>query len=117
MYKKKLIILYIIFTSNNIIYSLTNLEGKVIFWTSSGTKRLKGSKKISTILIPYTLKIIRSYILSLGYKYIFIKVKGFSKNKKFTLKSLKQFFSNIILINEQTFFPHNGCKSKKIKRL
>nr|YP_009774163.1 ribosomal protein S11 [Caulacanthus okamurae]QIZ74780.1 ribosomal protein S11 [Caulacanthus okamurae] len=117
MQRKKFIILSITFTTNNTFYSITDLKGNVVFWSSCGVKKQKGTKKMSTILVPNVLTIIKDNITYLGYKYIYIKVKGFSKNKKLTIKCLRQLFSNIILIHEKTFFPHNGCKNSKIKRL
>lgn len=115
--KNKIIILSILFTTNNIIFTLTDLTGNVIFWTSSGAKKVKGAKKITLTSISLITKEISKYIISSNYKYIYIKMKGFNKNKKIVIKYLKQLFSNILLISDNTTFPHNGCKRSNIRRI
>nr|AHX02482.1 ribosomal protein S11 [Riquetophycus sp. HSY-2014a] len=115
--KKKLIILTILFTTNNILYALTDLNGKVIFWTSIGSKKTKGIKKtVSTSILAVT-KNISNYIQKIGYKNLYIKIKGFNKSKKLVIKYLNQSFLNILLISDETSFPHNGCKKVKNRRV
>lgn len=115
--KYKLVILSILFTSNNVIYSITDISGDVLFWTSLGFKRIKGTKKMNTTLLISVLKKVKEFINSLDCKYIFIKVKGFNKNKKFILKLLKYNFPMMCLLYEKTSHPHNGCKKMKKRRV
>lgn len=117
MKNHKLIVLCILFTSNNIIYSVSDVSGKVLFWTSFGSWKVKGSKKINNIFLISTLKVIKNFINKLNYKFIFVKVKGFNKSKKFMLKTLKQMFSNTFLVHDKTSYPHNGCKGLKKRRV
>nr|WCH57978.1 ribosomal protein S11 [Calliblepharis sp.] len=117
LYKKKLIKLSIIFSTNNILYSLTDLKGNVLFWTSSGIQKVKKSKKITSTSIFLSIQNISIFVYQHKYKYLFINIKGFSKNKKLVLKILKQIFFNIILIHENINLPHNGCKKTKKRRL
>lgn len=114
---KNLIVLSILFTSNNILYSVTQLNGDVLFWTTSGTKKLKGTKKIVSTSITSAIKFTANYISSLNYKYVYVKIKGFGKSKRTVIKQLNQSFFNILLISDETSFPHNGCKRSKIRRI
>nr|APC24903.1 ribosomal protein S11 [Gracilariopsis andersonii] len=113
----KSVILVIIFTSNNILYTLTNTEGKVLFWTSAGLKRTKGTKKITLTTIVSSIKIILAYLNNLKIQYIHLKLKGFDKNKKVVLKYLKQSTLNILSITNNSMLPHNGCKKSKLRRI
>nr|YP_010726698.1 ribosomal protein S11 [Cystoclonium purpureum f. stellatum]WDY85185.1 ribosomal protein S11 [Cystoclonium purpureum f. stellatum] len=113
----KLIILSVLFTPNNILFSVSNLKGQTLFWTSTGSKKLKGTKKITFAFVILIVKNIKYFINKLEYKFIFIKIKGFNKNKKIFLRCLKQYFGNVVLIYEKTSFPHNGCKKSKLRRI
>ena len=115
--KNKLIILSILLTTNNIICSLTSLNGNILFWTSVGSKKAKGIKKMTSVSILTTIKIIISYVQYLEYQQIYLKIKGFNKNKKMILKFLNQSFFNILLVSDNTSSPHNGCKKVKKRRI
>nr|WCH57882.1 ribosomal protein S11 [Catenella fusiformis] len=115
--KYKFVVLSILFTSNNIISSVTSVTGDVLFWTSAGSKKNKGSKKTNTVYLIPSLKSIKSFIDSSNYEFVFLKIKGFNKNKKFALKSLKYLFPKVFIISEKTPHPHNGCKQPKKRRV
>nr|AEX37501.1 ribosomal protein S11 [Gracilariopsis lemaneiformis]ATG87368.1 ribosomal protein S11 [Gracilaria chouae] len=119
MIKKNLksVILVVIFTSNNILYTLTDIEGKVLFWTTSGLKRTKGTKKVTLTMIVSSIKIILACISNIRIKYVHLKFKGFDKNKKVVLKFLKQSTFKILSITNNSMLPHNGCKKPKLRRI
>nr|WCH57642.1 ribosomal protein S11 [Hypnea wynnei] len=114
---KKVIILNVIFTLNNILYMITDLKGDVLFWSSVGSHKIKNTKKITTTSIFLSIKDLKFFLNRHNFNYIFLNIKGFSKYKKVVLKYLKQFYSEIILIYENTNISHNGCKNSKIRRL
>nr|WOL37346.1 ribosomal protein S11 [Grateloupia asiatica] len=114
---KKSVILTILFTSSNILYTLTSLTGEVILWTSAGSKKIKGTKKVTSTTILVITKFITKRITELGYKYIHVKLKGFKKNKKNALKCLKTKQVNILSICDNSSLAHNGCKQPKLKRI
>nr|YP_010027347.1 ribosomal protein S11 [Sarcopeltis skottsbergii]QOS04468.1 ribosomal protein S11 [Sarcopeltis skottsbergii] len=113
----KLIILSILFTPNNILYYITRLNGNVIFWTSSGTKKQKNTKKVTLISITTAIAHIRHKLKYTDYIGLHINIKGFSKNKKIVVRQLKQSTLNILSISDKISWPHNGCKQKKIRRI
>ena len=115
--KQKLIILTILFTTNNILYSLTSLEGKVFFWTSLGSKKIEGSKKLTPNFATNTTNVLIKMILNFNFKYTYLKLKGFNKSKKLVLKILTQSPLKILLISDKTLLPHNGCRKAKIRRI
>lgn len=116
--RNKLIILSILFTTSNILCSLTDLNGKVIYWASVGSIKTKGVKKITSIAVIATLKKVTSYITkNTNYKKVYLKIRGFNKGKKIVIKYLNQSFFNILLISDNTSNPHNGCKKKRKKRI
>lgn len=113
----KSLIISIIFTSNNILYTLTNLQGQVIYWISAGTYKQKGTKKLTSTTSILTTKLIIERLGHFNCKFLHIKLKGFKKNKKTILKYFKISTLNILSVCDDTALPHNGCKRKKIRRL
>nr|YP_011003669.1 ribosomal protein S11 [Gracilaria eucheumatoides]WPS66071.1 ribosomal protein S11 [Gracilaria eucheumatoides] len=115
MYKKnkKIIKLNILFTFNNVLCTLTNIEGDTLFWISAGVKKSRGTKKITLVVITSMLKLILEHLIKLKITYIHLNLNGFDKNKKIVLKYFKQSFLNILSITNNSKLSHNGCKSLK----
>nr|YP_009114095.1 ribosomal protein S11 [Palmaria palmata]AHB62158.1 ribosomal protein S11 [Palmaria palmata] len=114
---KKTGILFVLFTSNNVICTFTNLTGDVLLWTSAGCQKSKGLKKsVSTIVYNSIIKILAKS-LSLEFSYIHLKLKGLSKNKKSITKALSSTKVNLLSIQDLTALPHNGCRIARQRRL
>ena len=113
----KLAILKILFTSTNVLCSLTDIEGKVIFWTSIGIEKVKGIKKITSISINALLKRILVELSEIDCKFLYLEIKGFNRNKKLIIKFFKNSSISIISICDKTSFPHNGCRKKNLRRI
>nr|YP_009130762.1 ribosomal protein S11 [Agarophyton chilense]AKA27617.1 ribosomal protein S11 [Agarophyton chilense] len=101
------------FTSNNILCTITNLKGEVLFWTSVGTKKTQGTKKITLTTLISILDSIIEYLNKSKINYIHLNLRGFDKYKKTVLKYFKQSFLNILSIANNSLLPHNGCKNPK----
>lgn len=114
MIKTRALILYILITNNNIFYTITDLKGNVIMWTSLGSTKIKGTKKMTLNSIKLNLMYLLNNQNPLAIHIIF---KGNNKYKKFIIKYLKQLSINILSICDQTTCAHNGCKLKKRRRL
>nr|YP_008963205.1 ribosomal protein S11 [Gelidium vagum]AGO19319.1 ribosomal protein S11 [Gelidium vagum] len=113
----KSLVLKIFFTSTNILCCLTSLHGNIIFWTSVGSQKIKGTKKITSATVETILKKLFKITKSVGCSYLHIHLKGFSKNKKLIIKFFKQAEIQILSISDHTSLPHNGCKIRKVRRI
>nr|YP_008994217.1 ribosomal protein S11 [Rhodymenia pseudopalmata]AGO19269.1 ribosomal protein S11 [Rhodymenia pseudopalmata] len=113
----KSLILSILFTSNNILYTITDLEGNVVYWTSIGAYKTKGAKKITSTSLISVTKLVAAYLQKLNCRFLHVKLKGFRKNKKTILKYIKAKDLNILSICDKNSLPHNGCKEQKTRRL
>jgi ribosomal protein S11 len=123
--KKKNIIypvLYVIQISilkKNTIIQVTDTKGQLkLFCSASFSLKLSGKQKM---MQPKVLISLLKYFLNKTYflknKLTALHVKYISKNLlKLIIKRLKKKI-NIQTINYSNFFPHNGCRPKKIKRL
>ena len=113
----KSLVLSLLFTSSNILCTIANLKGEVIYWTSVGTYKNKGTKKITSTSLTSVIKLLTNYLENIGCAFLHIRLKGLRKNKKMVLKYFKTSSLNILSICDNTSLPHNGCKKQKIRRL
>ena len=105
-------------TYNNTIITLTDMEGNVISWASSGGQGYKGSRKST----PYAAQIASSEaaqkaIDSAGLRMVEVFVKGPGIGREAAIRSLAQAGLNITKIKDITPIPHNGCRPPKRRRV
>ena len=109
--------IYLSCSYNNIIMTLTNPDGGVLFWSSAGKIGFKGAKKGTSFAAS---KVAESMILAVEkakMKKLKIFVKGIGAGRVSALKSLAAKGLNIVSVKDTTSIPHNGCKPKKPRRL
>jgi small subunit ribosomal protein S11 len=114
---KKTGIVFVLFTSNNTLYSLTDFKGDVLFSTSLGIQRTKGLKKVIPSTIHLSTLKLAYHIYKENFTHLHLKVKGISKAKKLIIKTLSQLNLKIITLQDITSFPHNGCRKKQKRRI
>lgn len=113
----KTYLLFLVVSTNNVFYTISNLNGQVIFWTSVGRYRVKGTKKLTVTSLLNSLNRILVFLKNLDCSYIHLHFKGTKKHKKLVLKHLKLKFFLILSISDSTALAHNGCKLKCKRRL
>ena len=105
-------------TYNNTIITLTDMEGNVISWASSGAQGFKGSRKST----PYAAQMAskeaaQRAIDSAGLRMVEVLVKGPGIGREAAIRSLAQAGLNITKIKDITPIPHNGCRPPKRRRV
>nr|YP_009988325.1 ribosomal protein S11 [Gelidiella fanii]QNM39463.1 ribosomal protein S11 [Gelidiella fanii] len=113
----KSLLLKVYFQPTNILFTLTFLEGSIVFWTSVGMWKIRGTKKLTLAAIEIALKAIFKKVAQLNCKFLHIELCGFNKNKKTITKLLKSGSTKIRSISDKTSNPHNGCRKKKSRRI
>ena len=102
---------------NNIIVSLTNKSGQVISWSSAGKMGFRGSKKNT----PYAAQLAASdaakTAIDAGLKRIDVFVKGPGSGREGAIRSLSQSGLEVVMIQDITPLPHNGCRPPKRRRV
>ncbi len=118
-YKKKslIAIVNILSTSNNTIINISDVYSKTLFFGSGGLLGIKGSRRSTSYAGQAIASVVGKKLLSLGVKYIYIKLKGFGKGRYSSLKSFFILGFNIINISDVTSLPFNGCKPSKKRRI
>lgn len=102
---------------NNTIVTITNLDGETICWGSSGNSGFKGSRKST----PYAATVVgentAKKALEMGVKEVSAYIKGVGSGKSQCVKSIRNAGLVINKIVDQTASVHNGCRSKKRRRV
>lgn len=104
-------------TFNNTIVTITDINGNVIAWSSSGVKGFKGSRKSTPYAAQQSAEDAAKKAMLHGLKNIEVYVKGPGAGREAALRSLQSMGLNIRLIRDVTPIPHNGCRQPKRRRV
>jgi len=109
--------IFISATFNNTIVTITDLDGNVLLWGSSGSSGFKGTRKSTPYAATTAVdKVIEKAKNEIGIKSAEIYVKGPGSGRDAALRSIKVSGIKITQIADITPFPHNGPRSKKKRR-
>lgn len=105
-------------TYNNTIITLTDMQGNVIAWATSGGEGFKGSRKSTPFAAQMAAKTAaQNAISNAGLQNVEVFVKGPGIGREAAVRSLFQAGLNITKIKDVTPVPHNGCRPKKRRRV
>lgn len=108
---------YIQSTFNNTIVTLTDLEGNVIAWGSSGTAGFKGSRKGTPYAAQLAAQEAARKGMEHGLRQIAVFVKGPGSGREAAIRSLQSSGLEVTSIRDVTPIPHNGCRPPKRRRV
>jgi small subunit ribosomal protein S11 len=108
---------YIKSTYNNTIVSLTDLHGNLLAWSSAGILGFKGAKKATTFAAAQIVNDVTEKAEKFGLKDLEVYVKGIGSGREAAIRALIQKGFNLNLIKDKTPIPHNGCRSRKPRRV
>ena len=101
---------------NNTIISISDMEGKVISWASSGSIGYSGSRKSTPFAAQLAAEKVAKNCLDRGLKTIDVEVKGPGSGRESAIRSLQAAGLKIVTITDVTPIPHNGCRPQKRPR-
>jgi small subunit ribosomal protein S11 len=107
----------ILATFNNTIVSVTDIQGNVITWASSGKLGFKGSRKST----PYAAQLVTSNAVEKAKEYglqtanVFVRGPGVGRES--ALRALQGSGVAVLKIVDNTYHPHNGCRPPKRRRM
>jgi small subunit ribosomal protein S11 len=108
---------YIQSTFNNTIITLTDPQGNVISWGSSGTAGFKGSRKGTAYAAQRAAEAAAKKGMEHGLRQGDVYVKGPGSGREAAIRSLQAAGLNITSIRDVTPIPHNGCRPPKRRRI
>jgi small subunit ribosomal protein S11 len=108
---------YIQASFNNIIVTLTDPQGNVIAWGSSGTAGFKGSRKGTPYAAQLAARDAARRGMEHGLRQVEVYVKGPGGGREAAIRSLQASGLTITSIRDVTPIPHNGCRPRKRRRV
>lgn len=108
---------YIKSTFNNTIVSITDTNGAVISWASSGHVEFKGSRKSTPFAAQMAAENAARKAMDHGMKKVDVFVKGPGSGRETAIRSLQAAGLEIGSISDVTPQPHNGCRPPKRRRV
>ena len=108
---------YVKASFNNIIISITNKQGEVVSWATAGKAGFRGSKKNT----PYAAQVAASDAAKVAYeaglRVVEVYVKGPGSGREAAIRAIDQSGIKVMVINDVTPMPHNGCRPPKRRRV
>jgi small subunit ribosomal protein S11 len=104
-------------TFNNTIVSLTDLQGNVLAWGSSGAAGFRGSRKGTAFSAQRAAEAAARRAMEHGLRQVEVFVKGPGSGREVAIRSLQSAGLYITTIRDVTPIPHNGCRPPKSRRV
>ncbi len=102
---------------NNIIVTLTNMNGEVISWSSAGKKGFRGSKKNTPYAAQVASEECSKTAYDLGLRKVKVFVKGPGNGRESAVRAMATVGLQVTEIVDATPLPHNGCRPAKRRRV
>jgi small subunit ribosomal protein S11 len=102
---------------NNIIISLTNNNGQVISWSSSGKMGFRGSKKNTPYAAQMAAEDCAKVAYDLGLRKVKAFVKGPGAGRESAIRTIHNAGIEVTEIQDVTPLPHNGCRPPARRRV
>jgi small subunit ribosomal protein S11 len=101
---------------NNTIVSITDPQGNVIAWASSGVAGYKGSRKSTPFAAQLAAEKAARAAQEHGLRRAEVQVKGPGSGRDAAVRSIQQTGIEVVSIKDVTPVPHNGCRPPKRRR-
>jgi small subunit ribosomal protein S11 len=108
---------YIQSTFNNTIVTITDTEGGVLAWASSGTSGFKGSRKGTPFAARLAAETVAKKVQEYGMRRVDVYVKGPGSGRETAIRSLQSAGLEVSSIRDITPIPHNGCRPPRRRRI
>jgi len=104
-------------TFNNTIVSVTETNGDVMTWSSTGIHGFKGSRKGTPYAAKLTGEKAMKDALEMGVRSVDIRISGPGSGRESALRAIAAAGVKVNSISDVTPLPHNGCRPPKKRRM
>jgi small subunit ribosomal protein S11 len=108
---------YIQSSFNNTLVTITDPDGNVLTWSSSGAAGFKGSRKSTPYAAGLAADSAARKAMEHGMRQVSVYVKGPGSGREAAIRSLQAAGLGISSIVDITPIPHNGCRPPKKRRV
>lgn len=110
-------IVHIKSTFNNTLITITDKQGNVVSWCSSGVLGFKGSRKSTPFAAQNAVETAARVAMDNGMRKVEVNVKGPGPGRESAIRALQAVGFEVSRICDVTPVPHNGCKPPKRRRV
>lgn len=110
-------IVYIHATFNNTLVTITDMQGNVVSWSSSGCNGFKGSRKSTPFAAQVAAGKAAEAAVECGMRSAQVLLKGPGSGRESALRALQGAGIAVSVIKDITPVPHNGCRAEKRRRV
>lgn len=108
---------YVTATFNNTLVTITDEQGNVLYWSSSGLVGFKGARRATPYAATTAVESVARKAMDAGMREVEVFIKGPGSGRDASLRALKAVGLGITLIADITPIPHNGVRPKKKRRV
>jgi small subunit ribosomal protein S11 len=108
---------YVQASFNNTIVTITDPQGNVLTWASSGSVGFKGSRKSTPYAAGLAAENAARKAMEHGMRAVDVYVKGPGAGREAAIRSLQAAGLGVEAIVDVTPIPHNGCRPPKKRRV
>lgn len=108
---------YVQSTFNNTIVTITDPDGGVLAWASSGSVGFRGTKKGTPFAARQAAEAVARKVQEYGMRRIDVYVKGPGGGRETAIRSLQSAGLEIATIRDITPIPHDGCRPPRRRRI
>ena len=102
---------------NNTIITITDRQGGVLSWATSGGAGFKGSRKSTPFAAQVAAEAAGRAAQECGVKNLEVRIKGPGPGRESAVRALNALGMKISSITDVTPVPHNGCRPPKRRRI
>ncbi len=102
---------------NNTLITITDQQGNVISWSSSGSCGFRGSRKSTPYAAQVAAEKAALAAKEHGMQTVAVSVKGPGSGRESALRALQAVGFTVTAIRDVTPIPHNGCRPPKRRRV
>jgi small subunit ribosomal protein S11 len=102
---------------NNTIITIVDTAGQVLAWDSAGTIGYKGSRKSTPFAAQRAAEKVADKIKKMGVHELEVLVRGPGSGRESPIRALSNSGIEVKSIEDATPLPHNGCRSRKRRRV
>jgi small subunit ribosomal protein S11 len=102
---------------NNTIITITDQQGNVLCWATSGNAGFKGSRKSTPFAAQMAAEQAARRAGEYGVRKVDVFVKGPGSGRETAIRSLQANGLEVQTIKDVTPIPHNGCRPPKRRRV
>jgi len=108
---------YVQASFNNTIVTISDMNGNVLSWKSSGSLGFRGSRKGTPFAAQQASLTAANKAKEYGLRTVEVRVSGPGAGRESAVRALATVGIEVKSIKDRTPMPHNGCRPPKKRRV